>query len=867
MRDKVKDPLIGCTLPGGHVVMELIDFGGMGRVYRAEQQMLGRTVAVKIIHPHLLGDATVEARFITEARAASQLNHPNSVAVIDFGKFEGRLYMVMEYIRGRDLATVAHEEGPLAIARVIDVLTQALAALEEAHHIGIIHRDLKPENIVLSPLRSGGDFVKVLDFGLAKVREAAQQQRITDPGMVCGTPEYMAPEQARGDELDQRVDLYACGVLLYELLAGQLPFDADTPREVVLMHLSKAPPDIRVIAPHRDLPQLLVDIVVKALQKDPADRFQSAAEFAEALKGSVSPDSVAAASGPPTLQKCQRCSNMMPLRQKFCGECGARLFKPISTLPNVTKPTTPRADVPRFPPPFVGRHHELRWLGERREEASGALVGALIAGAPGVGRTRLLARFAKQQESAGDLVVHVRPDPWWAQPGYYVLRELIRELGQVSEGGNTSWPGITPEARAGMMTIFGHGKTSDKNSNGRPWLSALTSTDAAEQRELVADALRWALSRANDRTKGVVILLVDDLHAIDGASRNALCDILADPPLVPGLVVVAHDAVFEANWDGCEAMELHGMPVDVARSLMGEEADLLDEIAAGRATLVPLYIEQLLRFAVEGGRNPPMGLADLVAMRIERLPADARRVLQAIAVLGDITTSTHLVGLVPDVNELSRCLSELNNAGIVVINHGEAAISHPFIRDVIIASTPHGVRAELHANARRDFGVDGPAMPIEAQALHAYHADESFEALMLLEQCAQSAHRRDDHQSAVMLWHLALDLARREMARGELDDPVGAVLMFSAKLGDALALAGNPTDAQGVLSEALNVAPPTAAERPRLLASLANAERLAGRADAAYNHLEEALHIAETHRRKDLVESLEDIRSRWVAGL
>ncbi|MBW2459246.1 MAG: protein kinase, partial [Deltaproteobacteria bacterium] len=122
LKEKSDDPLVGCSLPGGHVVIELIDVGGMGRVYRAEQKMLGRTVAVKIIHPHLLGDETVEARFITEARAASQLNHPNSVGVIDFGKFEGRLYMVMEYLRGRDLATVAHEEGPLEIERIIDIL-------------------------------------------------------------------------------------------------------------------------------------------------------------------------------------------------------------------------------------------------------------------------------------------------------------------------------------------------------------------------------------------------------------------------------------------------------------------------------------------------------------------------------------------------------------------------------------------------------------------------------------------------------------------------------------------------------------------------------------------------------------------------
>src|SRR6266566_6746117 len=186
------DPLIGRALPGGYVILDLVGIGGMGRVYRAEQRTLGRTVAVKVIHPHLLGDESAAARFIAEARAASRLNHPNSVGVIDFGKTDdGQLYLVMEFLRGRDLASVAYEEGPLPVRRILDVLRQALAALAEAHHLGIIHRDLKPENIILEPLRSGGDFVKVVDFGLAKIIEGPRPvTAITSPGIICGTPDY-----------------------------------------------------------------------------------------------------------------------------------------------------------------------------------------------------------------------------------------------------------------------------------------------------------------------------------------------------------------------------------------------------------------------------------------------------------------------------------------------------------------------------------------------------------------------------------------------------------------------------------------------------------------------------------------------------
>ena len=145
------DKFVGKTLPGGHHILDLISVGGMGRVYRAQQSALGRTVAVKIIHPHLLSDENSALRFMTEARAASQLNHPNSVAVFDFGRTEdGQPYLVMEFLRGKDLARVSHEEGPLSFGRIVDVLRQVLAALGEAHDLGIVHRDLKPSNLFVT---------------------------------------------------------------------------------------------------------------------------------------------------------------------------------------------------------------------------------------------------------------------------------------------------------------------------------------------------------------------------------------------------------------------------------------------------------------------------------------------------------------------------------------------------------------------------------------------------------------------------------------------------------------------------------------------------------------------------------------------
>ncbi|MBZ0115376.1 MAG: protein kinase, partial [Sandaracinaceae bacterium] len=281
--DSTPDPLIGRTVGGAYLLQELVGVGGMGRVYRAEQNMLGRTVAVKVIHPHLLGDDQTVARFYNEARAASRLNHPDSVSIIDFGRTEdGILYLVMEYLAGKDLARVLAEEGPLPFLRICRILRHVLSALGEAHALGVVHRDLKPENIIVRKVRRGAEQIKVVDFGLATIVGPGGTS-ITTPGLVCGTPDYMAPEQGKGEHVDGRGDLYACGVVLFEMLTDRLPFEEDTPTKVVFRHIHDPVPDPRELAPHRAIPDELADICLRALRKKPQERFQSADEMFEAL--------------------------------------------------------------------------------------------------------------------------------------------------------------------------------------------------------------------------------------------------------------------------------------------------------------------------------------------------------------------------------------------------------------------------------------------------------------------------------------------------------------------------------------------------------------------------------------------------------
>ncbi len=277
------DPWIGQVVNGKFRVEALVGQGGMGRVYRAKHLTLDRPVVLKMLHKDVSTDPQVVQRFQREARAASRLNHPNSIAVLDFGESEdGTLFMAMEFLAGRDLASIVSGEFPLGEGRIVRIGAQILSALAEAHAQGIVHRDLKPENVMVEPRRGEPDFVKVLDFGIAKITSpGANEPKLTQAGLVCGTPEYMSPEQARGAEIDFRSDLYSMGVILYQLATGELPFQSDTPVGFLTKHIAEVP----VPARQRwgDVSEALEAVISKAMEKDPAKRFQTADEMREAL--------------------------------------------------------------------------------------------------------------------------------------------------------------------------------------------------------------------------------------------------------------------------------------------------------------------------------------------------------------------------------------------------------------------------------------------------------------------------------------------------------------------------------------------------------------------------------------------------------
>jgi serine/threonine-protein kinase len=520
--------------------------------------------------------------------------------------------------------------------------------------------------------------------------------------------------------------------------------------------------------------------------------------------------------------------------------------------------------------PLTHRDEDMAFLRHQRAVLRSSLSAVRLVGEEGVGKTRLLNEFLTDARATGDLVVETGPDPFYAHVAYHAVRHAIAELARLEPwgGDDHDWVSASVEARRGLGEVFGR-----DNARG----AALS---PAERRYTVAEALRWALGRATSRAgQKRVILAVDDLRRVDGASRNAFSDILREPPLVPVLVIGTHVPGFDPGWEATPARPLLGLPREQALAIAKNygvtgrlsfaPAALLD----GDARVLPLYLEHLVRFGGEGGSDPPARLADLVALRIERLAPATRRVLQALSVLGDNVEAAEIEALFagePSArrptrgslqSEVAAGVAALASSQLVDTTSQGLKLTHPLVRDVVSATIPAAVRRELHAAAARR--AEDKRLPLEVRALHTVYAQDAFESLLLLEQVADKAIARDDAAGAVFWLRRGLEVARRELAYGELEDPVRAMLIFSRKLGEALTQAGDLTHAEGVLREALDIAGPSGPDRAKVLRALASVAHGRERSGEAMNYLHEALEHASRAGSKDLVDALEGMRREW----
>ena len=295
--------MVGETIADRYELEEVVGTGGMSSVYRAHDRMLERTVALKVLHEHYSRDDDYVERFRREARAAAQLTHPGIVTVIDRGEQNGRQFIVFEHVDGETLKDVIEREGRLPVRRAVELALEVARALQFAHERGLIHRDVKPQNVLLN----GDGRAKVTDFGIA--RSVDVEQGMTQTGTVMGTSHYLSPEQARGEPVDEKSDVYALGAVLFELLTGEVPFSGDNFVAVAMRHIHEQPRDVREL--RLDIPPRVAAAVARALEKDPAKRFPTMRDFADELNACLkeltdeapaeNPTMIVRPSGPPTL--------------------------------------------------------------------------------------------------------------------------------------------------------------------------------------------------------------------------------------------------------------------------------------------------------------------------------------------------------------------------------------------------------------------------------------------------------------------------------------------------------------------------------------------------------------------------------------
>ena len=281
------DPLIGRVIAERFRIISLIARGGMGKVYKAEQAPLGRSCAIKVLNPNYNGDADPEfhRRFFREASITSRITHPNSVTIFDYGKTDDEIYyMAMEYLEGQTLHHALREVGTMHEDRVGRIAQQICRALREAHTLDVIHRDLKPANIFLSKHGDDEDFVKVLDFGLVKHLSERPEEQLTQTGLFMGSPKYMAPEQIQGGQVDARTDVYSLGIMMYEMLAGKVPFERPSSVNILMAHVGEPPPPMRAVNPNIVISPNFEELVMRCIAKDPAERYTTMDAVLQGIK-------------------------------------------------------------------------------------------------------------------------------------------------------------------------------------------------------------------------------------------------------------------------------------------------------------------------------------------------------------------------------------------------------------------------------------------------------------------------------------------------------------------------------------------------------------------------------------------------------
>jgi eukaryotic-like serine/threonine-protein kinase len=847
--------LVDRVIAGTFRLRACIASGSSGSVYRADQIALGRTVAVKILRPELALDARFVSRFHGEALAASRLNHPNTVAVIDYGQTEdGLLYLAMEHLRGLPLSAIIGSEHPLDRGRVVDYMTQIAAGVEEAHDAGVVHADLKPENVVVEHRRGGWDLVKVVDFGIARL--LGQPRDSEDENVICGTPEYMAPEVIRGGDPIVASDIYALGAMLYELCAGRPPFLGKASVEILTAHLRDQPPPLAELTTDREMLAALEPVARRALRKEPGERYPSAAAFREALATAVGRVRASA----PTVA-CGGCGVRVASTFKFCPECG-RAIEDLPSAPspranaNASSPTLYREDAPGLLPlRFCGHARALARARAFARQASGALH---IVGPPGSGKTRLLREvYADAAHGEPQISVYIAtPDPAGLRVPYYPVHAL---LGAVLE-----LPPLCPyqELERAALKL-------GLNRRDVPGLAAVLAhrsdlselEPAARQREMVASARRVLMAAA---ARQPTMIVFEDADRYDAPSQRLLAELVehaADSALrlaitTGGAGDSSASQIFESL--ACERIELPPLDeaavgelaADVARRSpipLPAAAELL-ELSRGD----PAYLNELTRYALEGGSaaEAPEGIADLISLRLELLPRNALLVAQALAAYGLEATEADVASAIGDrvgKRDRARAIAQLEARGIITTSD-TLRFERLLIRDIVYDRMPAETRRTLHAAC-----LDGRLDMAAHRGHHLEGAGRWGEAAVELARAGDEAAGELDDAGAIRIYQRSLGCARRAMLSEDDEDYRRLFIEISIKLGDALARTQNVGLARGIVDEALGHCHGAPALKAQLLRAIGHVHAASGDFAAAAASLRQAIGLGIMSGERELL--------------
>ncbi len=807
------EKLAGAILENRYQLVEYLDQGAMACVYRGVHVEVGSSVAVKILKRDFQQDTRFLERFQAEARAAGSLNHPNILSIITVGTTPGGIpYLISEFVQGITLNKVIQREGALPLPRAIHIARQVLTALDEAHAHGIIHRDIKPENIMITQLRSREEFVKLLDFGIA--RQVYQQTpRLTIPGELFGTPEFMAPEVIRGQDATVASDLYAVGVVLYEMLTGRTPFTGTGMFDVLKSHLDKNPDPPSRYNP--EIPAGLDQLILHALDKDPQRRPPSAMDFRFMLESSL------AETPAPTIP-CPRCRAGVQAGLRFCPNCGASLQPPVSAVaPNVPAspmPISTSEEILYFEEdlrlPCVGRDEELEQVEAFLYSEHLILE---VSGPLGIGKTTFLKEVMRRQEK--DVTCFLcGADPTRTRRPWFPVRKLFAQVLSLSD--------VPSEAEV-LDSIAGYAIEPDDVMHIVQFLTLRPFSGEMERavrlRERITSILRLLLAGIGNQPH---MLVFDDVHEYDYMSRLFIDRLVSVARGFPLKILVASEAAHIQPGGVGRALVLRRLDDDVVQPLVlqslktsGDSYHNYTARLCRSAMGLPLHVSESIHLLLEGGTELGSNLSDIVQTRLRRLPPKAMRILQLAACFGDCVPISLLQSAEGMGDAFHDALRVLIKRGFFRQDPGNPEIiclQHPAYARIIPAQMTPSVKADFHAIIL-DYLEENNG-PCHLLAHHALSAGQLEQAVAHLE-CAGNVCEEDlDDYSAVENYKHAYDIVKIATLQGR---ELSHFAHLSARLGDLYRYTGQTAAAEEVLKEGLLVCEDSPQDEAIILSSLA----------------------------------------------